>query len=107
MSVTIYANHKDGPELNMTNMNAAAVLGLAGIEDSTGGRLKVSELEVVQRNIFQALNHNLKLFARPTENVAANFIVCGITEVYLNERLSKLLEIITFAQREKCDVFWG
>ena len=107
MSVTVYASCEGGPEMNMSNLNAAAVLGLAGIEDSSGGRLKVSELDIVQRNVFQALNHSLKPFARPTENVTANFIVCGIDEQYLNDRLSELLEIITFAQREKCDVFWG
>lgn len=107
MSITFQTTHTHGPELNMANGNAAAILQLLGLPADPGGEATAEQM-LGRILIAQALLDVATDDENGTPDVHdGRVIYCGRRPGYLAERLADLQEIATWAHQHHVPVVWG
>ncbi|MFC6081012.1 hypothetical protein [Sphaerisporangium aureirubrum] len=107
MSITFFTTHPQGPQVNMANGNAAAVLDLLGYpgEENLYGE---SAAEDFLGRVLTAQ----ALLATATEDdtpdvTDGRWTSCGRAPGYLAGRLAELHELTTWAHHHQSPVLWG
>ena len=105
----------DAPEINLSNANARAVLGAAGLpsEGDLCGTLAHANIPNALQRIMRAVNADrvVESQVRPTVHERGTYgallIDYGADAPYIQGRVVQLRDILMYASRNGYDVSWG
>jgi len=122
----------DAPEMNLSNMNAQAVMGALGYGADYGYTIKPEEIPDVKRKIMQLMNKEGELdqHTRDPEDSQKDFgtvrstdpetgldkierkkgprmIGAGIDMEYLKDKFDRMLKILNYAQKHKYEIHFA
>lgn len=114
------------PELNLSNINAWALLRAAGLEPDYCGTWEVKDLPAIRAALIRLINTPATLdgYARPTAELPRSrrrevvdgvthitsgprMIDCGLSAAGLQDRAARLLEVLSAAAEHNYAVAWG
>lgn len=122
-------DQSEGPEINMSNSNARAIMSALGYEPDDGYTIPVDQIPVVKRRILELLNkegstsnytradtdtrvdHGMVHTKDPVtgldrieRKMGPRVIGFGIDEDYIHRRLQEVLTLLDYAQKLNAEV---
>jgi len=98
----------DIPELNLSNVNAQAMMQLIGIPFVYAGSISCNKLFELRRNIIKLKNSpSLLVQAIRKDFISDNVYSMGIDMNYIFDRLKAFDEIFAYCQKHNESFFWS
>lgn len=110
MSITFQLSPSTGQSLNLSNVNACALLALAGLPPVPFGEVEHSDLSpVIGRLLRVANSERAQTIAQSADSSSPSgrWAEAGRSEAYVAGRVADLLALSRDAQVKGCRLVWG
>ncbi|MGE0315877.1 MAG: DUF1840 family protein [Lautropia sp.] len=108
MSITFSVEKHPDLDVNLSNANALAMLGLMQVGADAAGEIAPAQLDAVIRRLTRAINSAQRRQIATMEDYSlGNFISFGRDDAYVQRTAARLLELTVTARRNGVSVYWG
>ena len=109
MSITFELEVGSGVEpLNFSNLNAAALMALAGLAPEVDGELRGEQLRACVQRLLRIVNsEGVRAHAITEGAEAPRWFEGARTDEYVQRRARELLALFVSAQQQGCGVIWS
>lgn len=110
MSITFQLSPSTGQSLNLSNVNACALLALAGLPPDPFGEVEHSDLSPVIGRLLRVANSERAqaiALCADSSSGSGRWAEAGRSEAYVAGRVAELLALSRDAQVKGCRLVWG